>query len=394
MAGNDAPAAGSRVVMLLENNPYPADVRVRMEAESLARAGYDVLVIAPRGEGEPARASVGGVRVRRYRLPEFGASKRGFIAEYLWANLQLQARGALELLRGARILHLHNPPDTLFPVAFLARALGRRVVFDHHDLTPELFAERFGASPVITALRLMEKATFRCADAVLAPNESHREVALGRGGMPPEAVTVVRNGPRAAAISTASVREGPLADPHLVFLGAMGPQDGVGQIPGLMSLLGNGLGLRGARLTMIGDGSERDAVEQMLVAQGDSPRVRFTGRVPHEEVPALLATADICIDPAPPGALNDRSTMVKVAEYMAAGKPIVAYPLIETERTAGTAALYARRGDVEDLAAQVARLAANPDLRKSLAEAALNRVRDLTWESSERALLAAYRRLG
>lgn len=393
MARRDRATQAPRVVMLLENNPYPADVRVRMEAESLAAAGYGVVVLAPRARREPRSECVRGVHVRRYGLPDFGTSKAGFIAEYLWANLQLQARALIELVRGARVLHLHNPPDTLFPVAFVARALGRRVVFDHHDLAPELFAERFGGSAVVAVLRLMERATFLAANVVLAPNESHRDIAVARGCMRPDAVTVVRNGPSVDTLTRASTREGALREPHLVFLGEMGPQDGVHQIPALMAALGNGRGLAGARLTMIGDGSERATVEEALAAQGDSSRVRFTGRVPHEAVPELLAEADICIDPAPPGPLNDRSTMVKVAEYMAAGKPIVAYPLIETQRTAGPAALYAEGERADDFADQVARLAGDAELRRTVALAASERVHKLTWEHSEGALLDSYARL-
>src|SRR5262245_16912355 len=123
--------------MLLENNPYPQDVRVRSEAESLAAAGHTVTVVAQRASGQPRRELVGGVRVRRFPLPETPANPAGFVLEYAIANASLYLAGAVELLRGADVVHIHNPPDTLFGIGFLARLLGRRVVFDHHDLAPE-----------------------------------------------------------------------------------------------------------------------------------------------------------------------------------------------------------------------------------------------------------------
>src|SRR5262249_53040515 len=159
----------ARVAMLLENNPYPQDVRVRSEAESLAAAGHRVTVVAPREPGQPRRELVGGVRVRRFRLPETPANPLGFVLEYAIANANLYLAGALELLRGATVLHLHNPPDTLFGVAFLARLLGRQVVFDHHDLAPELFEAKFGASPVGGVLRAFERLTFATATMVVSP---------------------------------------------------------------------------------------------------------------------------------------------------------------------------------------------------------------------------------
>jgi glycosyltransferase involved in cell wall biosynthesis len=298
------------------------------------------------------------------------------------------------LLRGARVVHLHNPPDTLFPLAAFARALGRRVVYDQHDLAPELFRVKFGDSPLVWLVGLMERATFRLAHVVLLPNESYRAVALQRGGVPAGRLYVVRNGPPAAAVVHSHNGPGEvLRDPHLVFLGSMERQDGIDLLPRLLSDLRDRHGLQETRLTMVGDGSRRPALERAFANAGLSGRVRFTGWVAHGDVPQLLAEADICLDPAEANELNHRSTMVKIAEYMAAGKPIVAHRLVETERTAGPAAVYAREGDPDDLAAQVAHLARSPELRERLGTLGLERARELTWDRSEAVLLEAYGRL-
>src|SRR3954470_21260316 len=182
--------ARHRVIMLLENNPYPQDVRVRREAESLVGAGHEVIVAAPRGPGQPRRETVRGVRVRRFRAPAGAAGALSFVAEYLVSTIALHVAAAAELARGATVVHLHNPPDTLFGAGLLARALGRRVIFDHHDLFPELIDVRLGAGPWATAARLGERATFAVADRVLAANESHAEIARERGHKPAAAVAV------------------------------------------------------------------------------------------------------------------------------------------------------------------------------------------------------------
>jgi glycosyltransferase involved in cell wall biosynthesis len=381
----------ARVAMLLENNPYPQDVRVRSEAESLVRAGHDVTVVAPRAPGQPRRERIAGVRVRRFRLPETPASPLGFVVEYAIANAGLYLAGTIELLRGADVVHLHNPPDTLFGLGFLARLLGRDVVFDHHDLAPELFEAKFGASPVGRVLRLFERLTFACAGLVVAANESHREVAMRRGGVADDRIAVVRNGPPPAAFEAACEgRDGALDDPHLLFLGSLESQDGVDELVPLLDLLAHRHGLAGARLTVVGDGSRRAPLIEAAAASGLNGRARFTGRVPHAEVPALLAEADICLDPAPRTELNDRSTMIKIAEYMAARRPIVSFPLLETRRTAGDTIAYAKGDGLDSFAAQVAALARDPGLRADLARRGAERARSLGWDASEARLLAAY----
>ena len=149
----------SRVTMLLENYPYPEDPRVRNEAETLCRAGWDVTVVAPRRGPQPRHELVEGVKVRRYRCPESNGSVAGYLLEFTVAHIQLFLRGALELSRGTRVLHLNNPPDTLFPVGLLARALGREVVYDLHDLAPELFAAKFGAPWAQPLMRAVQRAS-------------------------------------------------------------------------------------------------------------------------------------------------------------------------------------------------------------------------------------------
>jgi glycosyltransferase involved in cell wall biosynthesis len=389
--------AGARlsVVMLLENHPYPEDVRVRSEAESLARQGYRVKVIAPRRPGQAPRERVGEVQVSRYRLPPERAGALGLLGEYFVANLQLHVRGLLELVRGVDVIHLHNPPDTLFAVAWAARLRGARVIFDHHDLSPELCEVKFGERHrlLLALLRLLERLTLRSASHVLAANESHREVALQRGGRSSETVTVVRNGPPSRILGEPSLgRPGALAEPALVFVGSMATQDGVLELAELLLELEHRHGLR-ARLTIVGDGPARAQLADRIRRLGLAERVCFTGQVPAAEVFEHLRQADICLDPAPCNALNHRSTMVKVAEYLAAGKPVVAYRLRETERTTAGAALLAVCGDQSAFVDAIARLAGDQDLRRHISGLAVQRARELTWEHSERALLDAYARL-
>ncbi len=382
--------------MLLENNPYPRDVRVRCEAESLVAAGYTVEVSAPREKGQPAHERLNGVDVHRFRAITW--QRNGAVAmlvEYAVAMIALHAAAVRALIRGATVLHIHNPPDTLFLAGGMFRLAGRRVVFDHHDLGPELVAARFGRGTLELAARATERLTFAVSSHVLAANESHAEIALERGGKAARDLTIVRNGPPSSWTRLPlHVRQGRLPIVRLAYLGTIAQQDGLEGLAEVLALLRNVTPAVEPRLMVIGDGDAKPQFETALKAYGVSASVTITGWLPQQRVPGLLEDADVCVDPAAALALNQRSTMIKVAEYLALGKPVVAYDLRETRRTVQDAAMLVRPGDARAFADAVAMLAADPALRSDLAHRARERARDLTWERSEAALLTTYSSFG
>jgi glycosyltransferase involved in cell wall biosynthesis len=394
MAEGDPQRHPTEVTMLLENDLYPHDVRVRYEAESLVRAGYRVRVIAPRGSGQPKRETVDGVAVERFRLPMDHAGRRGdLLWEYAIAHLQLYLRGSRSLLRGSRVLHVHNPPDTLFVPAVLGRPAGCRLVFDQHDLFAELMDEKFGPGPLLAAARVAQRASLKMADLVVATNQSQREAAIHTGAAP-DRVIVVRNALRRSQLADrVSVRPGALSDPRLVFVGALEPQDGVRRIPELLRTLIDSHGLEGTSMTIAGYGSELESLKGRLAELGVADRVALTGRIGHQYVLDVIAGADICIDTAECNELNHRTTMVKVAEYLSLARPTVAFALRETERTTAGAAELAPCGDLQRFAELVAELARAPERRRDLGERARVRAEELVWEQAEAALLQGYARM-
>jgi glycosyltransferase involved in cell wall biosynthesis len=380
-----------RIVMLLENFTYPQDTRVRNEAESLAKAGHDVLVIAPRGRGQTARAHLRDVDVRRYRTVWANGSRLSYAAEYGVAHVQLLLRSLARRGSAPWTVHFHGPPDTLAVAGALARLAGGSVVYDMHDSGPELFEAKFGASPATRALRMAQRAAIASADRVIVTNESQRELVVGQRPRSASRVTIVRNGPRLEEFpAPAGARPGILSAPKLVYVGTLDVQDGVLELPRLLAEPG----LAQAHLTIVGEGGARAELERRCRQADVADRVTFTGRVAHEHVATLIGEADVAVDPAPGTALNHGSTMIKIAEYMACARPVVAYALRETRRTAGACALYAPCAQPSTFAELVARLADDDDLRLRLGHEARARALDLTWERSEPALLAAYDSLG
>jgi glycosyltransferase involved in cell wall biosynthesis len=394
MAPAGVQAVSQRIVMLLENFTYPADTRVRNEAESLASAGHRVTVLAPRGEGQCSRERLRGVEVRRFRTVWAGRSPWSYLLEYGIAHLQLTARSLLALLRGADTLHLNGPPDTLALAGLLARLLGGRVVYDMHDSGPELFGAKFGdtklGAPLTAVVRAAQVAAIRCADQVIVTNETQRRLAIARGGRAPRDVTVVRNGPRLREFpDPPSGEPGELEAPKLIYVGTLDVQDGVLELPEILRAPALGQ----AHLTIVGRGAAQAELQERCRAAGVEDRVTFTGHIPHARVAALICEADIGIDPAPGTELNHGSTMIKVAEYMGCGRPLVAYDLRETRRTAGEAALYAPCGEPAAFAEQITALARDGERRLRLGRFARERASELTWERSEESLHAVYARL-
>jgi glycosyltransferase involved in cell wall biosynthesis len=382
-----------RVVMLLENNPYPQDVRVRAEAESLTKAGHHVTVVAPRAGGQSLSEVVDGVAVIRFPLIDgSGNGVPGFVLEYVMAAVALHLAAFYKLLRGATVLHLHNPPDMLFAAGAIYRSARRKVIFDHHDLFPETLQVKFGSTRAARLAAACQRLTFAVANRVIATNASYADVARQQGAKRPSQITIVRNGPPSSWIRLpVRNREGPLTSIRLAYLGAISIQDGVEGLAPILARMRTGARPIEVALTVVGGGDGRAAVERAFAEHGVAEFVTFTGRVAPDRVPELLADADVCVDPAPATDVNQRSTMTKIAEYLALGKPVVAYDLLETRRTAGEAALLVPHGDVQAFAEAISRLANDPALRRQLADAARSRAAaSLTWEHSERALLAAY----
>lgn len=392
-------ASRGRVLHLSENLPLPFDRRVWLELGALRDGGYEVSAICPMGERWTAAYEViDGIHIWRYPPPP---PARGFLSyawEFLYCWLQT-ARLSLVVLRrrGFDIIHAANPPDTFWALAALYKPFGKRYVFDHHDLCPELYVSRFGerksGSLAHRVLQAMEWAQFRTADLVISTNESYRKVAITRGHVRPERVRVVRSGPSRERFATVQQPDPSLkrGKPYLVaYLGVMAPQDGVDHL------------LRAARhlvdqgrddiaYTLVGAGDSFEDLKQLSNALGLDGRVCFTGRIPDPEVVRILSTADVCVVPDPLNPLNDVSTMNKVLEYMACARPIVAYDLREHRESAAEGALYARPNDEQDLGAQIVRLLDDPSLRETMG--AYNRRRFLermAWEYSAGELLDAY----
>jgi glycosyltransferase involved in cell wall biosynthesis len=405
-----------RVLMLVENR-FPADTRVRNEASTLLQSGYQVSVIALKEPKEPWREDVNGVRV--YRVPTFTLFRKlperqrsriatvlhkvrvvvGYLGEHLYFTAACFVMSMYVALReGVDVIHAHNPPDTLFLVGAVHKLFGKKFVFDHHDLSPELYQSRYSAADNVVSrcLGVLEWMSLKCSDVAIATNESYRAIDIARNGIAPDKVFIVRNGPDLKRIRQMDRDPSLMRKKRIIlgYVGAMNPQDGVDYLLRSLAILAKDLGRTDFYCVLIGDGDSLPALKTLVEELGIGDYVLFTGFIPDETLVRYLSSADICLDPNPSSPLNDVSTWIKVMEYMALAKPVVSFDLKETRASAADAALYVTPNDERKFAAAIAQLMDDPARRQRMGQCGRARVvNELGWHVTSRNLVKAYARL-
>jgi glycosyltransferase involved in cell wall biosynthesis len=386
-------------LILVENLPSPFDRRVWQEASALRDAGHLVSIVCPTGRGcERKFEEIDGIHIYRYKLPVEASGAVGYAVEYVAALAWTFVLAWRVLLtRGFDAIHACNPPDLFFLIGGFFKLLGKKFVFDHHDLGPELYEAKFGRRDFFHRLMLtVEHWTFRTADVSIATNESYRRIAIQRGRMPPERVFVVRSGPSLERLKIlppdTRLKRGRR---YLVgYVGVMGRQEGIDYLLKAARHLVFNLGRTDIHFGLVGGGTSLGEMKALARELGVADYVTFTGRVPDREMLAMLNTADVCVNPDVANELNDKSTMNKIMEYMALGKPIVQFDLAEGRRSAERASLYARKNDALDLAAKIVELLDDPTRRAEMGEFGRRRVEnELEWRHEAPKLLGAYEAL-
>lgn len=393
---------GSRdrhVLVIVQNLPVPFDRRVWLECQALRANGFEVSVICPKGPGDPGRQEIDGVRIHKYRPAPGASGLAGFALEFAYSWLRTAALSlTVARERPFGIIQACNPPDTYWLLALLWRVRGVRFVFDHHDLNPELFISRFG-SPSSAVQRMefsvlswLEQMTFRSAHRVISTNHSYRRIALRRGKVHPWAATVVRSGPDTRTMRPRYPSAPRRADiTELVYLGIMGPQDGVENVLHVMDELVHNRGRTDVHATLMGFGDSLEDLRRLARELNLDEWVTFTGRADRQMVAENLSRADIGLCPDLKTPLNNLSTMNKTMEYMAFALPSVSFDLTETLVSGGDNILVAPSGDIAAFTDAVERLVIDKELRLSLGRSARARVAEtLDWKAQAAAYIGVY----
>jgi len=365
----------------------------------LRDAGYQVSVLSPRTKSYRKRHEIlEGIHIYRHPMFAEANSPAGYVCEYAFSLLwEFLYAWWIFFQRGFHVIQGCNPPDDIFLIALPFRLFGVKYIFDHHDATPELYLSKYGKENLLYKFQAwLERATYSASDVVIATNESYRKLAVNRGGVDPGDVFVVRNGPDLDRFKL--VPEQPnlkWGKRHLVgYVGTMSSQEGLDILIEVAARIRE-QGRTDVHFTCVGGGPALPALRELVRRKQLENMFNFTGRIPDRDLLEILSTSDVCVNPDRPCEMNNISTMIKIAEYMALGKPIVQFDLKEGRFTAGGASHYCDNDDqVNDFANKIVWLLDHPEERQRMGEIGRRRVEEqLAWKHSAEHLLAAYERV-
>lgn len=410
----------SRRILMIVENQYPHDIRVRKEAEALTDAGYSVVVIALRRRDEKAYEEINNVKI--YRIPEvniFGKIKRGntnaiiklydkvrsiagYVLEYAYFTfVSFSVSLYVFIKNGFDVIHTHNPPDTLSMIGIFYKFLGKKYVFDHHDLSPELYLTRVSGRKdlIYRGLIFFEGLSCRFSDIIISTNESYKKIEITRYSVNPDKIFIVRNNPLVSDCILADGGNDHVNSPNhktkLLFLGSINPQDGVDVLLRAIHYLVYDLKEKEFICNIVGGGDSLESAKQLSAELGLTGYVDFKGQIfDREKVKEYLWSSNIGVEPALCNDANEHSTFIKVMEFMAAGKPVVAFDLKETRYSADGSAILVSLNEVKEFAVAIKTLLENSQLRKNLGKAGMERVKkELNWGKASLNLIEAYKSL-
>ncbi|WP_020589305.1 glycosyltransferase family 4 protein [Desulfobacter curvatus] len=389
-----------KILIIVENLPVPFDRRVWQEATTLQRNGHSVSILCPVMKGYNKRYEVlDGIHIYRHPLPMEGSGAAGYLVEYASA-LFFQFSLSLKVLveRGFDVIHACNPPDNIFLVGgFFKLVLGKKFLFDHHDINPELYIAKFGRKDLFyRCMLLWEKLTFKTADVSIATNHSYRRIAIERGKMKPENVHVVRSGPDLDRARRVAPNDQWKNNKTFMvgYVGVMGAQEGLDYLLNGIKYLVHELKRVDTHFVLVGGGTELESLKMMMNDLDIEDFVTFTGRVSDAVLMEILSTADVCVNPDVVNEMNDKSTMNKIMEYMALGKPIVQFEMTEGRFSAQKASLYAAPNDHRSLMDNIIKVLDDSDLAQRMGDFGRRRViSELQWTHEIPKLLNAYDQL-
>ena len=391
---------GKKITIVVENLPVPFDRRVWQEANALKEAGASVCVICPKTKTYPKSYEyIDDIHIYRHALPE---AKRtlDYFKEYFLALFH-ETRLLFKIFKkhGTQdVIHACNPPDLIFIAALPFFLFSKcKFLFDHHDINPELWIAKFGKKGLgYQAMILAERMTYFFAKHAIVTNESYKEIAMRRGKKKESEVTIVRSGPDLSKLKISAAKpELKKGFSFLVgYVGVMGKQEGIDLLLKSIDYIVNEKARTDIFFCIMGGGPELENLRLLTKEMNLEKFVEFPGRVSNEFLADILNTADVCVNPDIPSEMNDKSTMNKIMEYMAFGKPIVQYDLKEGKFSARKASLYAKNTDVKDFAEKILWLLDNEKEAKAMGKFGQERVsKELSWDFEKPKLLSAYQKI-
>jgi glycosyltransferase involved in cell wall biosynthesis len=387
------------ILFIVENQPVPFDNRVWSEAMTMKECGYRVSIISPKGKGNiKSFEKIDDINIYRHPVLFEANGKIGFIVEYCNAIFWQMLLSILIFVKEPfQIIHSANPPDTIFLIALMYKILGTKYIFDQHDIMPENYLAKFNRKDIFyKMICLMEKISFMMAYIVISTNESYKKIATDRGNKREEEVFVVRNGPDLSKVMFVppnnDLKKG--YEHLVVYVGTIGNQECIDVLLRAVKYIVDTKRLFDIKFIIIGTGPHLEYMVNLSKKMQIEKYVNFTGFIPYKEFYEILATADICVNPEYRNSFTDKSTMVKIMDYMVMGKPIVQFETKEGKVTAEESSIYVTENDDIAFAEAIIDLLHNPKQRQRMGTIGQKRIYQLlNWDKQKENLEKAYQYL-
>ena len=384
-------------VAIVVHATFPGDPRVRRQSDALVDAGYEVDIICLRQPGEAAEDTDGPLRIVRLPINRSFVGFAGHIAEYVAFTALVAWRLAREHRRRQyNLVQVATVPDFL-SFAAIPEKLGHvPLLLDLHEDMPEFFRDRFAAPllrPLLPLVTAATKASAAVADELITVHEPLRQLSIARG-VAPEKIAVVMNSADGRLFDpTRHERREFMADGELRLIHHSNFQRIYGLDVAVDALSRLRPGLRW-RLDVYGDGPWRPQIEAAVARSGTGDRVHLHGRVAMDDLPRLLAAADIGLVPSLPEPYLEYSLSTKLLEYAAMGVPTVASDLATFRHHFTDAALaFVPGGDPEALARAIERLADDPVGTVAMGQEARRQAAAYDWVAQKTRYIEIVRRL-
>jgi glycosyltransferase involved in cell wall biosynthesis len=358
--------------------------------------GHELHVIAMRDVGERVGGAIEGVQVHRFPFPVERGSPTRYLFQYvtflLGASVMLLF---LHLRRRFDVIHVHSLPDFQVFCAAFGKLSGARIVLDLHEAMAELLAARFHLpmdSFLVNIVKAIELISCLFADHIIVVNQSMKDRLISKG-ISSHKISIVMNSPPVEELTVTGL-DRKARELDLVGFRAIVYVGGINQERDLETLIRAAAALppeKRVKLVIIGHGDDNYREHLLKVgAELGLGDLKILKRVPHTEAFSYMSLSEVGPITYESNPLTQLTMSSKALEYVAAGKPLVLSDLVASRRLFGDAALYYRPGDPDDLARQLARLLAEPELVSALTARAKSVLERSSWKVMVQRLAELY----
>lgn len=382
------------IIFFIEDNSYLFDNRMKRQASALIKAGFKLIVISPKTNHKKYFYNLDSVLSIHYPTFEANSIFAHFFERIINLSFALLFISCFILFkRNIKVVHFTNPTDIYVPSFYWIKLFGIKLIFDQHDLCPELYMSRRNAKKglLYNILIKLEKISYKLSDLVIVTNESYKKVAISRGKIDANKIFIVRNGPILDRFKDV-VNSKPNDDIiRIGYIGNINQPDGVYQLVDICSHIKEIDKKINFTFEIIGSGSDLNYMIEYSNKKNVSNHFNFYGRVSESKLINVMKNVHFCVQPDPFNPLNNVSTMNKLMEYMAMKKTFVSYDLVESRFSGLDSGLFSKVNEPKSYAKDIVRLCRNPNLRERLSNSGYKRIVDLLqWPKQAENLIIAY----